>query len=434
MRIQNVEAEQMVLGSIILEGELLKECRLAEQHFSLALHQTIFKWMKQVVEEKLDLITLVSTMEPAFLEQIGGISFLATMAESVPTTANFSHYEDLVLRAWKMQSAANIAQGMYAKLHETKDENVIRTSITALCEIEEAEYKEDNDLKDGLEDLYESFQKDMGELSGIDTGFQALNQLTYGLQEGDFVVLGARPSMGKTAFALNISIHAAKNAAVGIVSLEMGREQLLRRMMSCVGKISGEKMKNPKRWFDRADWENTVRATVELAQLLITIYDKAGMKLHELYLQIRRLKRKHPDKKLLIIIDYLQLLSGDDNYRGNRQQEMSDISRKLKQLARDLHVCVLALSQLSRAIESRNDKRPLLSDLRETGQIEQDADVILLMYQNKYYDKKTENKDITEIQVAKHRNGPTGKVTLKFLKEYGRFVGNLVNLSFAGGI
>lgn len=202
----------------------------------------------------------------------------------------------------------------------------------------------------------------------------------------------------------------------------MSNKQLLKRMVSCLGEVSGKRLKNPKHRFTIEDWGKTSRAFAEIGDLPLEIYDKAGVTTQEIWVQVRKLKRKYADKKLLVIVDYLQLITGDSKYRGNRFQEMSEISRKLKLLARDLNVCVVALSQLSRGVESRQDKRPLLSDLRETGQIEQDADVIMLMYREDYYEKETEHKDITEIQIAKHRNGPVGMLRLRFLKEFGRFL------------
>ncbi|WP_018782945.1 replicative DNA helicase [Bacillus sp. 95MFCvi2.1] len=425
MSIQNIEAEQTVLGSLLLDGELIKECRLTEQHFSTAVHQAIFKLIRKIEEEgqPLDLVALVSKMEPAFLAQIGGMEYLVNIIESVPTTANFSYYEGLVRNAWKMNQAGSMAHSMCERLLAEKDEKVIGETITRLCELEEVDCTLDFDLKDTLVDLYEELHQDTEELTGIETGFSALNKMTCGLQEGDFVVIGARPSMGKTAFALNIALHAAKSgAAVGLFSLEMSNKQLLKRMVSCLGEVSGKRLKNPKHRFTIEDWGKTSRAFAEIGDLPLEIYDKAGVTTQEIWVQVRKLKRKYADKKLLVIVDYLQLITGDSKYRGNRFQEMSEISRKLKLLARDLNVCVVALSQLSRGVESRQDKRPLLSDLRETGQIEQDADVIMLMYREDYYEKETEHKDITEIQIAKHRNGPVGMLRLRFLKEFGRFL------------
>ncbi len=423
--IQNVEAEQTVLGALLLEGERMKECRLTKQHFSTVIHQAIFKMMREIVDggQPLDIVTLVSRMDPRFLKEVGGVEYFVNMIESVPTIANFSYYEGLVWSAWKMNQAGSVAHHMCEQLLAEKDERIIGETITRLCELEEGIDTLDFDLKDTLVNLYEELHEDTDEITGIRTGFTALDKMTCGLQEGDFVVIGARPSIGKTAFALNIALHAAKtSAAAGIFSLEMSNKQLLKRMVSCLGEVSGGRLKNPKHRFTMEDWKKTSQAFAEIGDLPLEIYDKAGVTTQEIWMQVRKLKRKYEGKKLLVIIDYLQLITGDSNYRGNRFQEMSEISRKLKGMARDLNVCIIALSQLSRGVESRQDKRPFLSDLRETGQIEQDADLIMLMYREDYYNKETEHKDMTEIQIAKHRNGPVGGIKLRFLKEYGKFV------------
>ncbi|MFD3449457.1 replicative DNA helicase [Microbacteriaceae bacterium 4G12] len=425
MMIRNVEAEQTVLGTLLLEGELIKECRLTEQHFANAVHQAIFKLMRRIDanDQLLDLITLVSKMDPTFLEQIGGVPYLMDMMDSVPTTANFSHYEAILQNNWKMRQAFSMAQRMQERLLAEQDENIIRETIRELCELEEAVHTLDFNMKDLLMRLYEDFQKDTGEITGIDTGFKVLNNLTCGLQEGELVIIGARPSMGKTAFALNLALHAAQtNTAVALFSLEMSEKQLGRRMISCINDVSGKRMKNPKCRFTAEDWEKTSEALGTIYSLPLEIYDQAGLTIQDIWTQVRKLQRKNPDKKMLVVIDYLQLITGDDKHRGNRLQEMSEISRRLKILARDLNVCIVALSQLSRAVEMRQDKRPVLSDLRETGQIEQDADIIMLMYRDDYYHQGSDAKDITEIHIAKHRNGPVGTVKLKFLKEYGRFI------------
>ncbi|MED0959127.1 replicative DNA helicase [Bacillus paramycoides] len=425
MSIQNVEAEKTVLGSLLMEGELIKECRLTEHYFSLPVHKAIFRLMRKIEDEgqPIDLVTLVSRMNPNFLESIGGVEYFIGLIEGVPTIANFSYYEGLVRGAWKMYQAGVLGHKMGERLIAEKDEKIIGETITELCELEEKDYVCDFDLKDALVGLYEELHQDTKENTGIETGYKSLNKMTCGLQEGDFVVLGARPSMGKTAFALNIALHAAKSgSAVGLFSLEMSSKQLLKRMASCAGEVSGGRLKNPKHRFTIEDWEKVSKAFAEIGELPLEIYDKAGVTVQEIWMQARKLKRKHGDKKLLVIVDYLQLITGDPKYKGNRFQEISEISRKLKLLARDLNVCVVALSQLSRSVESRQDKRPLLSDLRETGQIEQDADVIMLMYREEYYDKETVQKEMTEIHVAKHRNGPVGSFKLRFLKEFGRFV------------
>ncbi|EMA6341712.1 MULTISPECIES: replicative DNA helicase [Bacillus cereus group] len=423
--IRNVEAEQSVLGSIIIEGDLIKDCQLKPNQFSLPTHQVIFKAMRELedAERPIDLVSLVAEFDDSFINQIGGIQFFVNLTESVSTTKNFSYHEGLVIEAWKMRHAQEVAGNLYNRLQKDKDISAISKTIDELSAIEETGYANDFDLKGTLVDLYKKMQIDVGDLTGINTGYNDLNRMTSGLQTEDLIIVGARPAMGKTAFVLNIAYHAASsNAAVGIFSLEMGEEQLLKRMISSAGNVDATKMKNPKKLCNIKDWENISQAMGLINNLPLEIYDKANVTMQEIYAKTRKLKRKHPDKKVLIAIDYLQLIVGDPKHRGNRMQEIGEISRKLKLMARELDVCVIALSQLSRAVESRQDKRPLLSDLRETGQIEQDADLIAFLYREDYYDAETANKNITEIILAKQRNGPVGTVELAFIKEFSKFI------------
>ncbi|WP_242294605.1 replicative DNA helicase [Bacillus cereus group sp. BfR-BA-01381] len=423
--IRNVEAEQSVLGSIIQEGDLIKDCQLKVKQFFLPTHQVIFKAMRELedAEVPIDLVALIGKFDESFMHQIGGIEFFVNLTEVVTTTKNFSYHEGLVIEAWKMRHAQEVAGNLYNRLQQDRDMSAIGTSIDELSAIEETGYSDEFNLKDTLVDLYKNMQIDVGDLTGIPTGYDDLNRMTAGLQEGDLIIVGARPSMGKTAFVLNVAFHAASaHTATGIFSLEMGEEQLLKRMISSTGNIDATKLKNPKKLCNLKDWEKISQAMGLINDLPLEIYDKANVTMQEIYAKARKLKRKYPDKKVLIAIDYLQLIVGDQKHRGNRMQEIGEISRKLKLMARELNVCVVALSQLSRAVESRQDKRPLLSDLRENGQIEQDADLIAFLYREDYYDRETENKNITEIILAKQRNGPVGVVELAFIKEFSKFV------------
>ncbi|PDY47665.1 replicative DNA helicase [Bacillus pseudomycoides] len=422
--IRNLEAEQSVLGSIIMEGDLIKDCQLKPNQFSLPTHQAIFKAMRELedAESPIDLVTVVEKLD-SFINQIGGIQILVNLADSVSTTKNFSYHEGLVIEAWKMRHAQEVAGDLYKRLQKDRDISVISNTIDELNAIEETGYSGEFDLKETLVGLYKKMQIDVGDLTGINTGYNDLNRMTSGLQTGDLIIVGARPAMGKTAFVLNVAYHAASSdTAVGIFSLEMGEEQLLKRMISSAGNVDATKMKNPKKLCNIKDWENISQAMGLINNLPLEIYDKANVTIQEIYAKTRKLKRKHPDKKVLIAIDYLQLIVGDPKHRGNRMQEIGEISRKLKLMAREFDVCVVALSQLSRAVESRQDKRPLLSDLRETGQIEQDADLIAFLYREDYYDAETANKNITEIILAKQRNGPVGTVELAFIKEFSKFI------------
>lgn len=290
--------------------------------------------------------------------------------------------------------------------------------------VEEDQTDEDNgDLTPSLVDLFEDCEKDLGDIVGIPSGFAQLDRLTGGFQESDLVIIGARPSMGKTALALNMALHAAFQDVSVVFSLEMSKKQLLKRIAGFTGRIDSLRLKNPKREFQEEDWQHLTDSIGTLAKVNLHLFDRAGMDIHYIWSKLRKIRREYDqDKRILVVIDYLQLIAGDPKCKHNRQAEISEISRALKTMARELNVVVIALSQLSRGVESREDKRPILSDLRESGQIEQDADLIGFLYRDDYYTKDSKEKDKMEIILAKHRNGPTGTVELGFNKQYGQFL------------
>lgn len=266
-------------------------------------------------------------------------------------------------------------------------------------------------------------QRDLGDIPGCSSGFTKLDRLTGGFQESDLIIIGARPSVGKTAFALNLALHHAIQDVSVIFSLEMSKKQLLKRAACICEEISSVKLRNPYRYFSEEDWSKYTNSLRRIAGSQLHIFDKAGMDVNYIYSKVRKLRKRYGDQaRLLVIIDYLQLIDGDIKHKGNRQAEISEISRFLKKLARDLNVSVIALSQLSRGVEARQDKRPMLSDLRESGQIEQDADTIAFLYRDDYYCKDSKQPNKIEIILAKQRNGPIGTIELEFKKEYGKFV------------
>jgi replicative DNA helicase len=419
----NSAAEEAVLGCILVDGSLIKDTTLLPKHFSNARHQIIFNKMREL-EENNNPIDLVSIMVELgdVLEQVGGMTYVNDLAYQVPSTANFTFYTEAVLNGWKQREAIKLTSELHNQLQDG-NMDAIHEITSQLLNMSEVGLVNEFDLKETLLALYEKMQEEKGALTGIDTGYKELNNLTNGFQEQDFIVIGARPSVGKTAFALNIGTNAVKNGtAVGIFSLEMADEQLLKRISSSTGNINGMKMKNARQFFDVQDWESFSQAIGMMNEWSLEIWDKPGVTMPEIYAQVRKFKRKYQDRQCLIIIDYLQLIDGEKKYNSNRMQEISEISRKLKVMARELHVCVVALSQLSRGVEHRQNKRPMLSDLRESGQIEQDADLIAFLYRDDYYEKESEEKNIIEIIVAKQRNGPIGTVKLAFVKECSKFV------------
>lgn len=278
-------------------------------------------------------------------------------------------------------------------------------------------------IKDVLVATYDNIEiltTRKGDVTGIPTGFAELDRMTAGFQRNDLIIVGARPSVGKTAFALNIAQNVATKTEenVAIFSLEMGAEQLVMRMLCAEGNINAQNLRTGS--LTDEDWRKLTMAMGSLSNAGIYIDDTPGVRIGEIRSKCRRLKQEHGLG--MILIDYLQLIQGDGRSGDNRQQEVSEISRSLKALARELKVPVIALSQLSRGVEQRQDKRPMMSDIRESGSIEQDADIVAFLYRDDYYDKESENKNIIEIIIAKQRNGPVGTVSLAFVKEYNKFV------------
>ncbi|AST95655.1 replicative DNA helicase [Shouchella clausii] len=428
---QNIEAEQAVLGAIFLADHALTTAseRLMPEDFYRASHQRIYEVMLDLGEkgEPVDLVTVTSELQNrGWLDDIGGVAYLADVAESVPTAANVEYYSRIVeeksLLRRLIRVATNIAKEGYAS--EDEVDAILDQAEKTILEV--AQRKNTSSfvsIKDVLLETYdqiEILQQTRGEITGIATGFTELDTMTAGFQRNDLIIVAARPSVGKTAFALNIAQNVATKTdeTVAIFSLEMGASQLVTRMLCAEGNIDAQRMRTGA--LEEEDWHKLSMAMGSLSKAGIYIDDTPGVKVGEIRAKCRRLKQ---EKGLgMILIDYLQLIQGNGRSGENRQQEVSEISRTLKAIARELEVPVIALSQLSRGVESRQDKRPMMSDIRESGSIEQDADIVAFLYRDDYYDKETENKNIIEIIIAKQRNGPVGTVELAFVKEYNKFV------------
>ncbi|WML55426.1 replicative DNA helicase [Neobacillus sp. PS3-12] len=428
---QNIEAEQAVLGAIFLEPSSLTLASeiLIPEDFYRAAHQKIFNAMLKLNDEgkAVDLITVTEELAAAkLLEDTGGVSYLSELAASVPTAANMEYYariiEEKSLLRRLIRTATNIAQDGYTR--EDEVETVLSEAEKSILEVAQRKNAGAfHNIKDVLVRTYdniESMHASVGEITGIATGFTELDKMTAGFQRNDLIIVGARPSVGKTAFALNISQNVATKTGenVAIFSLEMGAEQLVMRMLCAEGNIDAQRLRTGS--LTDEDWGKLTMAMGSLSNAGIFIDDTPGIRVNDIRAKCRRLKQEHGLG--MILIDYLQLILGSGRSGENRQQEVSEISRSLKQLARELQVPIIALSQLSRGVEQRQDKRPMMSDIRESGSIEQDADIVAFLYRDDYYDKESENKNIIEIIIAKQRNGPTGTVSLAFVKEYNKFV------------
>lgn len=428
---QNIEAEQAVLGAILLESAALITVMelLRPEDFYREAHRQIYEAMIELNEsnQPIDLITLTTRLEEKqLLSEVGGVPYLTQLAAAVPTAANVQYYakivEEKAMLRKLIRTATEIVTNGYSGTEDVQD--LLSEAERRILEISNRTLSSGFvPIRDVLMEVFERVEmlyNQKGQITGIPSGFPDLDRMTSGFQRSDLIIVAARPSVGKTAFALNIAQNVAVRAkeTVAIFSLEMSAAQLVQRMICAEANVDAGRLRNGN--LEGDDWEKLTMAIGTLSEAEIYIDDTPGLTVAEIRAKCRRLKK---EKGLgMIVIDYLQLISGRGKPGESRQQEVSEISRTLKQIARELEVPVIALSQLSRGVEQRQDKRPLMSDLRESGSIEQDADIVAFLYRDDYYDKETEKKNIIEIIIAKQRNGPVGTVELVFLKNFNKFV------------
>lgn len=427
---QNKEAEQSVLGAVFLSKEALITAIeiLRPEDFYKTAHQRIFQTMVDLYEkgEPVDLVTVTAELQDhKLLDEVGGVTYITEIASSVPTAANIEYYAKIVeeksLLRRLIHTATKIANDGYSREDDVTE--IIADAEKYIMEIGQNRNSGGfQPIRDVLLETYERIEilsQRRGDITGIPSGYTDLDKMTAGFQRSDLIILAARPSVGKTAFALNVAqnVAARANETVAIFSLEMGASQLVQRMICAEGNLDASRMRSGA--LEEDDWQKLTMAIGTLAKAPIYIDDTPGVTVQDIRAKCRRLQAERGLG--MILIDYLQLIHG----RGkgdNRQQEVSEISRTLKGIARELNVPVIALSQLSRGVEQRQDKRPMMSDIRESGSIEQDADIVAFLYRDDYYDKESENKNVIEVIIAKQRNGPTGTVELAFLKEFNKFV------------
>jgi replicative DNA helicase len=437
---QSIEAEQSVLGGILLENEALNRSLEvlgadASENFYRETHRKIFLAMLELNEkaEPVDLITLSDTLKgKGWLEEIGGTTYLASLADSVPTAANITHYAKIIKEKALLRRLINAATEIVTQGYELPGdvEEFLDRSERSIFEVSEKRVKPSyfsiRDLiKDSFKYIDQRYEK-KELVTGIPTGFVDFDQITTGLQPSDLIIIASRPSMGKTSISLNIAQYAAieSNIPVVIFSLEMAKEQLVLRMLCSEARVDANRLRGG--FLSESDWPRLTSAAGRLSEAPIFIDDTPAITVLEMRAKARRLKA---DQDLgLIIVDYLQLMQGRRDVES-REKEISEISRSLKALAKELNVPVIALSQLSRRTELRTGNRPQLADLRESGAIEQDADLVAFIYRDELYNPDTEDKGIAEIIIGKQRNGPIGLVKLAFLASYTRFE----NLAERGG-
>ena len=432
---QSIEAEKAVLGSAFLSKTALqKMCdELSSEYFYSDANAKIFETLQELNDESSPIdITIVTNRlsDKKILSQVGNVEYLSEIIDSVPSASNIEYYINIVKEKMVgrkiIETATEIANEAYASedsIYDVLDSAEMKMlrignmrKTTEFQRIQDVAYREQANL--------EKLAEQGSEITGLATGFFAFDKLTAGLQPNQFIIIAARPAMGKTAFALNLATYAAMHSgkAVAVFNLEMSAEQLANRILQSLGQINGSKMRTGR--LEHNDWKRLNEAISKLSDTNLFLDDTPGITIGEIRSKCRRLANS--DKGLgLVVIDYLQLITGPAKTAGNRQQEVSEISRSLKTMALELGVPVIALAQLSRAVESREDKRPIMSDLRESGSIEQDADIVSFLYRDDYYKKEArrdDNASITEFIIGKNRSGPTTTIELLFRKDTSTFV------------
>ena len=432
----DLDAERAVIGAMLVSEAAVSVVgeSLAAEDFYSETHRVLYGAMMRLYSrgEPIDQLTLSDELRSVGeFDRIGGRQYVFRLVESVPTAANAARYAEIVrgkalLRA-VIDAGSRIQQEAFAEPEDVTQ--ALDAAEQLIYGVSNRQLKEHlapvSELAPGALERIQRLYEAEGEVTGVETGFEDLDRLTTGFHKSDLVVLAARPAMGKTAMALNAIWHAAgaRGLPVAIFSLEMSKEQLVQRLISQITRIRTQDLRSGN--VRAEDWPKLVRGIAEVSRAPIWIDDTAGVTLMEMRAKVRRLASRlsaQGETPLsLVVVDYLQLMVGQGVRSENRQQEIAEISRGLKVLARDLDVPVLAVAQLSRAVEQRHDKRPLLSDLRDSGAIEQDADMVMFLYRDEYYNPDSDDKGIAEIIVGKHRNGPTGKVQLAWLEQYTKF-------------
>lgn len=427
---QNVEAEQAVLGAMLLSHDavIVAMEKLQSQDFYRDVHRIIFEAMEHLHREnkEIDVITLPDELKRMKkLDDVGGLEYVLNLPNLVGSAANIEYYANIVAEKALARNLISTCTELTTEAYDGQKETEALLDDAERRILQLSDTKNRGDFAsvgavvevtlDKITKLYEN----KAGLTGLPTGFRDLDHMTSGLQPSDLILVAARPSMGKTAFTLNIAqnVGVRQHKTVAFFSLEMSQEQLVQRLLCQIAHIDSQKLRTGQLNSDE-EWTRLTDACDKLYESPIYIDDTPGISVAEMRSKARRLKSEHGLD--LIIVDYLQLMQGRN--AESRQQEISEISRSLKALARELKVPLIALSQLSRSVESRQDKRPMLSDLRESGALEQDADIVSFLYREDYYDKETENQHITEVILAKHRNGPVGSVKLYFKNEFTLFL------------
>lgn len=414
----NNELEQQILGIYILKNEFLDNTSLETIDFYDPTHNRIFGTMQYLRMGSIEIDSF--TLQQA--DKSLNLQYLIHLSDGIASTANIEYHEKQLKELSRKRQAAILVQETKQAINENEDVDSVLTSLTERANtILNAVSVPEIPKREKLMKYFNKLEKRDGSLRGAPTGFPEIDRMLNGLVDTKFIVVAARPSVGKSAFANNLAINVGKADIAAVFSLEMPEDDLTERMISNLTNINGMKFRAAGVEFNQEDWSKVVNAIEWVEKSGIHIYDNPNTNVIEIKRKLKKLKDDNPGKKIVAIIDYLQLIR-PVKPKGNRQEEVSEISRELKLIANELGICMIALSQLSRAVETRQDKRPMLSDIRESGSIEQDSDIIMFLYRDDYYDKESENKNIVEIIIAKNRDGAIGTVNLAMIKEFSKFV------------
>ena len=425
---QSIEAELSVLGAMMLKPAATTQAieLLRADEFYRQAHRVVFEAMESLVREgePVDIVTVTESLRKSgLLEQVGGITFLANLTNSVPSTANLAHYAKIVKEKAILRSLIDVSTEIAGMAYEGSEDIAVQLDgaeqkILAIAGGRTTgAFTPIKDVVFDAVDRISELSKAKGGITGLSTGLATLDSVTRGLQKSDLIIVAARPAMGKTAFVLNLATHVAlQGGTVAFFSLEMPREQLMHRIFCAEGQIDATHLARGE--LDEEEWSRLVKVADRMIKTNLYFDDTSSTTVMDIRTRARRLKAERGLD--LIAIDYLQLIQAPGRAE-NRTLAVAEMTRSLKVLARELSVPIIVLSQLSRATEGRSDKRPMLSDLRESGSIEQDADIVMFLYREDYYNQDTENANITELSIAKHRNGATDTVKMFFQKEYTRF-------------
>ena len=429
----NLEAEQSVIGSMLMDSRAIETATeiLTGEDFYAKQNGILFEAMKELNAERkpVDVVTLHAKLaEKQAPEEMQSPEFIRSILDAVPTSANVKYYAQIVYEKATLRRLIRISEDITKDCYDASDpledilENTEKNVFNLIQSRNTREYEPISEIVINALKKIQKASETKGHVTGLSTGFADLDFKTAGLQPSDFILIAARPSMGKTAFSLSILDHVVlkRGQSAAIFSLEMSKEQLVNRLFAMEAKIDAQNIRSGN--LDDTDWESLAEASEVIGGSKLIIDDTPGISATELRSKCRKYKMEQDIQ--LVIVDYIQLMSSGGR-SDNRQQEISDISRSLKSLARELNVPVIALSQLNRAVESRTDHRPMLADIRESGAIEQDADVIMFLYRDDYYNPETEKKNVAEVIIAKQRNGPTGTIELTWQPKYTRFVNML---------